>query len=208
MLSSPHEDRAALDDYIKRLVVLTNGLTIDDFRTRHILAARRTAFRVRVYIVVASVIFFAILFYVLFSATQKSDAAGASHTAVLAAAWGFSLGGLGAVASIFLHILKLVPQMTLKQNDEFEVFGRIVLGCLFSTIFSMTLTAKPLIAFFESLSTKTVEGGPTLLLPFLAGYSITLVLGLLEKAVRAAELTIGIEDRREAGERLMGRRSR
>jgi len=96
------------------------------------------------------------------------------------------------------------------------VIGRIVLGCLFSTILAITLAASPIVLFFNSLHSLDcsvaakckLEGGPMLLLPFLAGYSITLVLGLLEKAIRAVELTIGIEDRRETAGRRRSPRGR
>jgi len=42
--------------------------------------------------------------------------------------------------------------------------------------------------FFTSLNAPAgVKGGVTLLLPFLAGYSIPLVLKLLEKSIRAID---------------------
>lgn len=209
------DQRAALDSYIRSLVSLANGLTLDDFRTAQILIARRTERRVKIYIVSATVLFFLFLFTILTGATFAKPAGAANYQPLYAGLWGLSLGGLGAVASIFLHILKLVPQMTLKQNDEFEVIGRIILGCLFSTIFSLTIGADAILAFLEALNTLAAGGtkisipsSPMLLLPFIAGYSITLVLGLLEKASRAIELTIGIEDRREGGARVGRRASR
>ncbi len=101
-------------------------------------------------------------------------------------------------------------------SDEFEVVGRLVLGCLFSTILATTLVASQLTGFFQEIAqNKIPTGGVVLLLPFLAGYSITLVLNLLEKAISAIELTIGIEDRRvialderHDGTRPRGRRVR
>jgi hypothetical protein len=116
----------------------------------------------------------------------------------VAALWALSLGGLGAVASIFLHVLKLMPQETLRSSDEFEVIGRLVLGCLFSTILAMTLAAPQIAGFFSTLRAGgKIDGGVTLLLLFLAGYSIPLLLRLLEKVIRAIELTIGLDDRRD-----------
>jgi hypothetical protein len=62
----------------------------------------------------------------------------------------------------------------------------------------MTLAAPQIAGFFTALRAgDKLEGGVVLLLPFLAGYSIPLVLRLLEKVIRAVELTIGIDDRRD-----------
>lgn len=209
--------RAALDEYISTLTSLTDGLTLDDFRTAQIERARQTTKRVKIYIVICSFVFL-FLSFASFFLFVKYDTQNHSYDMLFAMIWAVALGGLGAVASIFLHVLKLVPQSMLKSNDEFEVVGRIVLGCLFSAIFAATIDASPIVIFFNSLhnldcSTPTspkckIDGGPMLLLPFLAGYSITLVLGLLEKAIRAVELTIGLEDRRETVGRRKPSRNR
>ena len=203
------EQRVALDLQIQQLASLAGGLTLEDFRLRQILRAARTASRVRIYILVVSVVFLLLAIGVLFIA-QEADAAtsviaaekvkATKYSMWIAATWALALGGLGAVASIFLHVLKLLPQQTLRTSDEFEVIGRIILGCLFSTILATTLVASQLAGFFGQLKEgKIPDGGAVLLLPFLAGYSITLVLNLLDKAIRAVELTIGLEDRRSAG---------
>jgi MFS family permease len=198
------EQRAALDQYVQQLAYLADGLTLDDFRTRQVLRAARTATRVRIYILVVSFLFLGLAIFALFFA-QFADAATLvaerqnqkKYDLWLAATWALALGGLGAVASIFLHVLKLLPQQTLRTSDEFEVVGRIILGCLFSTILATTLGVSQLAKFFGQLKEGDLpDGSAILLLPFLAGYSITLVLNLLDKAIRAVELTIGLEDRR------------
>jgi hypothetical protein len=176
--------------------------------------------RVKIYIVVASLFFMTLALGTVFYAqnpnllTKSTDLVNittqspardgvAKYDMSIAALWALTLGGLGAVASIFLHVLKLMPQETLRSSDEFEVIGRLVLGCLFSTILAMTLAAPQIASFFEALRAGgKLESGVILLLPFLAGYSIPLVLKLLEKAIRAVELTIGIDDRRD----MAGRR--
>jgi quaternary ammonium compound-resistance protein SugE len=115
----------------------------------------------------------------------------------LAAVWALALGGLGAVANIFINVLKLIPQQTLSTSDLFEVVGRIILGCLFSVILATTIVASELITFFNKVRGNEIPANSlVLLLPFLAGYSITLVLNLLEKSIRAIEMTIGLDDRR------------
>jgi hypothetical protein len=113
--------------------------------------------------------------------------------------WCIALGGLGAVASLLLHVLKLMPQEMLQRSEEMEVIGRIFLGCLFSLVLTLTLAPRPLLEFREYLVRgigSPPQGGVQLLLPFLCGYSIPLVLGLLSKAIEAIELTLGLEMRR------------
>jgi hypothetical protein len=197
------EGRALLDDIMQSLAALGDGLTIDDFRLRQILEANRTSRRVRIYIVVASILFMGIALAALYYAQSPSEEGGIvnkKYSIFLAASWALALGGLGAVASIFINILKLIPQQTLRTSDEFEVIGRIVLGFLFSTILATTVVAAELTSFFDQLRTGEIpKSGVLLLVPFLAGYSITLVLNLLEKAIQAIQLTIGLEDRRAIG---------
>jgi hypothetical protein len=206
------EARTALDFYIEELAALADGLTVDDFRLKRIVEARQTSRRVRIYIVVFSIAFLLLAIGVLITAQSFSIGLTTRtnyYEISFAAVWALALGGLGAVASIFINVLKLMPQETLRTSDEFEVIGRIILGCLFSTILSMTLAPEQLAGFFEAIQNsrasaeiKTgLKGGVILLLPFLAGYSIQLVLKLLEKAILAVELTIGLDDRRAIGVR-------
>ncbi len=202
------EARAALDGYIQILASLGDGLTLDDFRSAQIAQAQKTAERVRQIILVASGIFMFIALAVLVWQTQvKPD--DSRYDMLSAALWALALGGLGVVANVFLHMLKLLPQDTLRATDAFEVIARLALGCLFSTILAVTLAPEEMTAFFGSLHNgKGLKSDVRLLFPFLAGYSIPLVLGLLEKSIRAVELTIGLDDRREATPRRPGRRGR
>jgi hypothetical protein len=70
----------------------------------------------------------------------------------------------------------------------------------------MTIAANEIAKFFDALETNgELKEGSILLVPFLAGYSIPLVLRLLEKVIRAVELTVGTDESRDAGR---GRKSR
>lgn len=203
MPSPTPQARAALDRYIERLAAMADGLTLDDFRTTRIAQSRRTARRVKIYIVIASVVFMAVaigtVFYAQYHPVTPASGSAESYNMSAAALWALALGGLGAVASIFLHVLKLIPQETLRASDEFEVVGRLVLGCLFGTILAMTIAANEIAKFFGALGTSgELKEGSILLVPFLAGYSIPLVLRLLEKVIRAVELTIGTDESRDA----------
>jgi len=192
--------RSNLDTYILALARFGDDLTLDDFRTKAIEAAKRTAIKVRRYVTLGS-IFFLLLTLSILVAQVWLRGAEPSAAMLSAAAWSFALGGLGAVASIFLHLLKMLPQQSFNASDEFEVIGRIVLGCLFSTILSITLVPN-VREFFAALENPkmmtSATTGPLALLPFLLGYSIPLVLRILEKVIQAVELTIGAEDRRAA----------
>lgn len=198
--------RAALDQYIKQLATLGDGLTLNDFRTAQIAEAGETARAVRRTLWISGIAFMLLALEDLFC-----DSVLPNYEIVWIGLWAFALGGLGAISSIFLHVLKLMPQETLKVSDEFEVVGRIFLGSLFSLVFALTIIAPDMRGFFRNFSTTPsagadASGNAKLLLPFLCGYSIPLVLGLLEKVIHAIELTIGLDDRRESPIRRPPRR--
>jgi hypothetical protein len=194
--------RAALDKVMLKLAPLGDTLTIEDFRADTQIRTKRTAQTVRLVIVVGSIVFLALaLAVIFFQSTDKATEGSLVLNRIFSAAlWAFALGGLGAIASIFIVVLNLIPQQTLRASDLFEVIGRIILGCIFGTILATTIVVHEVTAFFETLrSGNTPNSGILLLLPFLAGFSITLVLNLFEKIIRAIELTIGIDDRRALG---------
>lgn len=116
--------------------------------------------------------------------------------------WALSLGGLGGVAHVLLHVLRLTPQQLSQQKpEELEVVGRIFLGCLFSIVLTLVLFAGPLWAFADDVvrARQPTESGRAvaqLLFPFLCGYSVPLVLGLLDKFIQSVELTLALNDLR------------
>lgn len=198
------EARSQLDQYVQALARLGDGLTLNDFRSEAIKEAQRIGRRVQFHAVLMSVVFLTLTIGVLIAQYWLGKA-----TPIFAAVWSLALGGLGAVASIFLHLLKLMPQQTFNSSDQFEFFGRILLGCLFSMVLSITLV-DDVYGFMNSLaaSEKTRDRFPMALAPFILGYSIPLVLRLLEKITQAVELTIGVEDRRTTATlSRVGRRS-
>jgi hypothetical protein len=63
-----------------------------------------------------------------------------------------------------------------------------------------TIIAAEVTTFFGKIASGDIpNSSPLLLLPFLAGFSITLVLNLFEKMIHAIETTIGIDDQRKLG---------
>ena len=202
-MNSPSPDaRAALDEHIKTLARLGDGLTLDDFRLERIEQAIQTSKTVRRTLYVCGLVFMAAVI-VDFVEYKSFPNDGMAWMGI----WAISLGGLGAIASVFLHVLKLIPKESLQPTDEFEVIGRIFLGCLFSVVLTFTITPTEIRDFYTYFGdgcrvtnppASCNAGGPKLLLPFLCGYSIPLVLGLLEKIIRAVELTVGLDDRRQS----------
>ena len=198
MSAPPAYAREELDRCIQVLARLSDDVTLDDFRPAAILAARDTARRVRRYVVVGG---FSFLTLALGTIVVQAGLTGRPPWAAMisAAAWSFALGGIGVIASIFVHLLKLIPQQSLNTADEFDVLGRVILGCLFSTIMSVTLIPD-VVRFFASLESLNPQTAPTsgalVLLPFLLGYSIPLALRILEKVIQAVEIAIGADDRR------------
>jgi hypothetical protein len=213
--------RALLDSYIESLINLSDGLTIDEFRVTAIIRAQRAALRVRRLVQTLNATFMCLVLLILICAPLVGQidvpflrVSAGQFTLFFGALWALALGGLGAVASIYLHVLKVRVQEALRTTDEFEVKGRIFLGCLFSTVLAITLTGPELDAFFRTLIEAPAkvadtipkgQGGIKLLMPFLAGYSLPLVLKLLEKSIQAIELTLGLDDPK-AIVRQLGRR--
>jgi hypothetical protein len=197
--------RAELDSYILQLGQFSEGFTLDDFRSAQILRAQRVSRFVRICLLWSSGVFLILALGVLAAQTMFPPERNQSYDLLSAAVWALGLGGLGAVSNIFTSVIKLIPEEILRQSDEFEVIARLILGCLFSTIITVTLLVNPMTAFFHSLhiggptENLEIKGGIQLIVPFLAGYSLPMVLRILEKTIRAVELTIGAEDRREMG---------
>jgi hypothetical protein len=116
---------------------------------------------------------------------------------MLTGLWAIALGGLGVITSVFVSLLKIVPETTLKAGDEVEVAGRLMLGILFSFVIGLTVVPVTVGQLFDNAQDhSSLQQSLSLLVPFLAGYSLPLVLGALDKIITVIQLTIGIEDRR------------
>jgi hypothetical protein len=190
-------DRAALDQYIRDLAQVSGDLTIDDFREVAVQRALRADANVRALLyLVGAACMIAIVTLFAFPEIVGGNRFG------WVVVWALSLGGLGGVAHVLLHVLRLAPQQQAQQRfEEMEVVGRIFLGCLFSIVLTLALFAGPLWAFADDVirASQPADSGRAvaqLLFPFLCGYSVPLVLGLLDKFIQAVELTLALNDLR------------
>jgi hypothetical protein len=95
-----------------------------------------------------------------------------------------SLGILGAIVYAFFHMVGLLregaydPSATLENTVRIALGG--ILGWLMYFVFHDSSQGDKAFAF--------------VLLPFLAGFSTRLVFGILNQAVKAIEITLGMED--------------
>lgn len=197
-------DREALDECISVLAQLSGDVTIDEFRERAMQNSLRAEGNVR-----RILFFFGFSFMAGLLLLFALDEIAAQKPFRWAVSWALALGGLGAVTHILLHVLKLGPQQPIYQKvEELEAGGRIFLGCIFAIVLSLSLFAHSLTEFAKDVggvaeqTAATGKGaagrklGLELLFPFLCGYSIPLVLGLLDKFIQAIEMTLSLNDPR------------
>lgn len=93
-----------------------------------------------------------------------------------------TLGVVGAVVYVMLPNGKLNMFVGLDASNKANALVRISMGALLG--FVLSLIVAPI---------KNLENPKELLLPLLGGYSITLVVGILAKAIAAIELTFNID---------------
>jgi hypothetical protein len=108
-----------------------------------------------------------------------------------------SLGLLGALVFHLFNLIGVIEEKALNAGDTYANFIRIILGPIVGWIFYFGFAQN---AFAQSSSpTFDTSQRATLLLllvPFVAGFSTRLVVGVINQVIRAVELTLGIEDKR------------
>jgi hypothetical protein len=121
------------------------------------------------------------------------------------------LGFLGAVVYSFFSALRILPR-TFGVDDKYLNYARLVLGSVLGWIVYFAFLQDTFQAAFGVGDPPLANDEPTkarmlLLSPFLVGYSTTLAVGILNKAITAVELTFGLEDRRDPILRSTGRKT-
>lgn len=111
-------------------------------------------------------------------------------------AWTSGLGGLGAIGFLAVNSLAIQNDATFDMSNPSLVTMRIVLGALFGSIVSLPFCFP----YFKEFTIWVLNGGDLdaghgalLLLPFLLGFSTTLVMTVLNRMVAGIETMFGIE---------------
>jgi hypothetical protein len=212
------EARTQLDKSARALAAVAREkrlfLTLDDFRPDKIAQAVRVERQIRRSLFIWTSALLSLMFSVLIfaafswlaalSCPQPSGGDSVSPAALYAGLWSFGMGGLGAVVNLFSVYLRLLPPEALRESDAFEVNGRILLGCLFSTVLSLTLLPWRFTTFFQQLHSGTLTGGIDLLIPFGVGYAIPFALALMQRFIRALEFVFGIDAGGARGSKNLG----
>jgi hypothetical protein len=113
------------------------------------------------------------------------------------------LGLLGCMTYIYFNVIGLLSEKAFNIEDTQANKVRLFLGFMLGWIFYFFFCRDA----FEALvpGPKGEKPQPILLLvPFLVGFSTRLVVGVLNQAIRAAELTLGLENK---GAQLAQRRT-
>lgn len=110
--------------------------------------------------------------------------------------WTLSLGGLGAAASLAVNSLAVRNDATFDLSDRTLIWMRMAIGAVFAFVLSFAISLdafKELMKVFLSITSieKVPDGfGKTatfLLLPFILGFSTSLVIMILDRFVIAVE---------------------
>jgi hypothetical protein len=109
--------------------------------------------------------------------------------------YGACLGLIGAVAYELFHASGIVRSIEYGVFDPYRSAARVLLGVTFGWIFSVTVSFSSLISIFNQ-TTIGRETSPSdyaiILLPFLVGYSSSLITGLLNHLVDGVRTVFGM----------------
>jgi hypothetical protein len=112
-------------------------------------------------------------------------------------AWTVCLGGLGAVGFLAVNSLAIQADATFDISSKALVQIRMVLGGLFGSVVSLPFGYGSFATFVDQLvaAPAAIEAsqGAMLLLPFLLGFSTSLVLAVLGRLVAGVETVLGIQ---------------
>jgi len=107
--------------------------------------------------------------------------------------WILTVGALGSMAFILVNALGIQVDPTVDVTDRNATMFRVSLGALFSVILTLPFGYPTFEKFLQDLG-KTVDPkeGALLLMPFLFGFSTSLVLTILNRLVEGAQTFFGV----------------
>lgn len=107
------------------------------------------------------------------------------------------MGMLGSELSLYFIFLGITKELALSEGDLPKQIARIMLGAVVGylgyVMFSMDSFGS--LALNKALNALPNDQKFYFVLPFLMGYSVRLVFGILNKAIKSAEMTLGLEDK-------------
>jgi len=123
--------------------------------------------------------------------------------------WSASLGAIGSVASIGMNALSIQSDMTFDMSNSMLIALRIVVGGLIAFIITLPIGYPSFSTFVQNLwlpkpppssAADISQQAVLLLLPFLLGYSTSLVILILNRLVAAAQTIFGGAPERKANQ--------
>ncbi|MES0881817.1 hypothetical protein [Roseibium sp. SCP14] len=122
--------------------------------------------------------------------------------------WLMSLGAIGAAAFIGFNAISVTSDITFDISDSRLIVQRIVLGALFALFFTLPFGFHEFLAFVKSLSAAALNKAtvPTkselaftnqsllLIMPFVLGYSTSLVILILNRLISSASTLFGAHE--------------
>jgi len=178
VIDKPPSEKMADDvDYaLRELTAVTYPTTIETLDSTQTQAGMTF---VRILGVLATII----LIFAIFSYTNTDGPQANLWRSCLA----LSLGSLGALVFILYNIIGVLSDSAFSKDDIPGNILRVILGSIVGWIFFLSMGGNE----------TPLEGKQQLILlaPFIAGYSTRLVVGVLEQAVQAIQLTLGLKDK-------------
>ncbi|MEM9635345.1 MAG: hypothetical protein AAGA50_28735, partial [Pseudomonadota bacterium] len=122
--------------------------------------------------------------------------------------WLMSLGAIGAAAFIGFNAISVTSDITFDISDSRLIVQRIVLGALFALFFTLPFGFHEFLAFVKGLSAAALNKAtvPTrselaftnqsllLIMPFVLGYSTSLVILILNRLISSASTLFGAQE--------------
>jgi hypothetical protein len=116
-----------------------------------------------------------------------------------------SLGAIGAVAFVGMNALSLQSDITFDLTNNRLVILRIVLGALFALVITLPFGFGGFVAFCQSIASGKLDSDVQLstqaillLLPFILGFSTSLVIMILNRLLDAIQAFFGKSGASEA----------
>jgi hypothetical protein len=113
--------------------------------------------------------------------------------------WTVVVGALGGFAFVLLNALGIEVDPTIDVTDRNSMWFRVLLGALFSVILTFPFGYKPFYLFNMQILNAQLETGPQqaalLFMPFLFGFSTSLVLTVLNRLAEGVQTFFGVSSR-------------